>query len=122
MKNSQYLHDLMRECPQLSIAKDMLKAGKWSDGERDYVRFDLPHLRTLYDFQFHWEEMAFAIEERFGQTLGLIRALEAVSQDAAVRAIAAKARRDYKQLIELFQEFASRNEPDEEDGDEPLAA
>jgi hypothetical protein len=113
--NSQYLHDLTRSCPQLGAAQDMLNAGQWDDFDHSHIRFDLPRLRKLYDFQFHWEQMSFAIEQRFEQTIGLIRALEAVSDDAAVRAIAAKARRDYRLLIELFQEFAGRGEPD--DGD-----
>ncbi len=71
MTHSEYLCELLRASPQLGVAKDMLKAGKWSEREHELVKFDLPQLRKLYDFQFHWEQMSFAIEQRFEQTSGL---------------------------------------------------
>ncbi len=56
------------------------------------------------------------IEDRFQQTIGLARALEAASADPAARAIAAAIRADYEALLAQFAALEERNSDDSNGG------
>ncbi len=76
------------------------------DRERDRLR------SRLLAFSNDVNESHLEIEDRFQQTIGLARALEAASADPAARAIAAAIRADYEALLAQFAALEERNSDD----------